>query len=150
MSDWKMVTKRECGSCTKCCEGHITATIRGQEVSPGKPCFLLQIGKGCTDYDNRPENPCKLFECEWLSNPEVPDWLYPDKSGVMIHTQVIDRIQYLRITAAPNMPSRSALTWFLLYGIKNNINICWIDAEGEHWSGDIMFEEAMNRRHKNE
>jgi hypothetical protein len=140
---------RTCGTCTKCCEGYITATIRGQEVSPGKPCFLLQIGKGCVDYDNRPDDPCKMFECEWLANMQVPDWLYPDKSGVIIHNQKIERIPYLRMTPTTNLPSRSALVWFLAHGIKNNINICWVDAEGEHWSGDTIFEEAMERRKDN-
>ena len=59
---------RQCGTCTKCCEGHLVGTINGKEMYPGKPCYLLQIGKGCSDYENRPEEPCKAFNCQWITN----------------------------------------------------------------------------------
>lgn len=147
LSDRQMVM-RSCGDCTKCCEGYVSGNVKGHEMFYGTPCFFLQQGK-CSDYENRPKDPCKSFECEWLSNPKVPDWLYPHKSGIIIHEQKIENHYYLRLTFAGNMPSVSALSWFLLYGIKNNINLCWVDSDGEQWSGDILFEEAMTRRETN-
>lgn len=150
MSDWKMVSKRECGSCTKCCEGYLKTTIRGEEVYPGKPCFLLQIGKGCTDYPNRPQDPCREFDCEWLVNPDFPDFFKPLDSEVIVHTQNIEKIHYLRMSFAGKMPTDEMINFFVAYGEKHNINICWVDSDGEHWKGDILFEEAMSRRQKSE
>lgn len=144
-----MVTSRECGTCTKCCEGYLKTTIRGQEVDRGKPCFLLQIGKGCGDYDNRPIDPCLEFNCEWLVNYYFPDFFKPLISGVIVHKQIVEEIPYLRITAAGKMPTDEIIEFFLSYGENHNLNLCWVDSYGEQWKGDIIFEEAMDRRKKN-
>lgn len=38
--------KRECGDCTKCCEGNLTFTIKDIKVYGGKPCPFVDIHKG--------------------------------------------------------------------------------------------------------
>ena len=75
---------RECGNCTACCGGTLAAMIRGYEMGPGKPCHFVKLGVGCKDYKNRPEKPCKIFQCKWLIDNSLPDSLRPDKSGVII------------------------------------------------------------------
>ena len=39
-----MAVKKECGTCTKCCEGWLGANIKGHEMYPGKPCFVAYSG----------------------------------------------------------------------------------------------------------
>jgi Fe-S-cluster containining protein len=86
---------RECGTCTKCCEGWLMADIEpeiipknrtagsigdiheqhiggGIGISPGRPCRFLNMDKdvndglGCTIYEHRPYEPCQRFKCAWL------------------------------------------------------------------------------------
>lgn len=135
---------RSCGDCTRCCEGHLYADVKGHIMSPGNPCPILQIGKGCSDYENRPENPCRTFNCQWISNPQVPEDLYPKTSGVLITVQQINDIKFMKLHCAPNEPTADQLTWFIMYGLKNKINIAWDTLLKKYWMGDTMFTKAMN------
>jgi len=79
---------RECGDCTACCEGWVEdrMEIDGQviEMAPEKPCVHC-VSNGCAIYDERPENPCRVFNCVWLENEaEFPDDMRPDRSGVIV------------------------------------------------------------------
>jgi len=76
---------RECGECTACCEGWLTGEIRGHKMMPGKNCHFLGCNR-CTIYEERPQDPCRNFECGWLQNKNniVPEWMKPSKSKVMI------------------------------------------------------------------
>lgn len=53
---------RECGRCTLCCK---VLAIKELDKPKGINCGLVQIGKGCGDYENRPPS-CREFECLWL------------------------------------------------------------------------------------
>lgn len=44
-------------------------------------CFHL-VPTGCAIYHDRPPV-CRRFECAWLSAPNLPDELRPDRSGVL-------------------------------------------------------------------
>ena len=76
-------TKRECGDCTACCEGWLSGVVHDREFYPGMPCHFKGCN-GCSIYENRPESPCKTYSCEWLKNDNVPEWMKPSKSGVII------------------------------------------------------------------
>jgi hypothetical protein len=75
--------KRECGSCTKCCEGWLFGQVKGQHFQAGRPCHF-KGENGCTIYEDRPENPCKLYTCEWLVNKNIPEWMKPSSCNVII------------------------------------------------------------------
>src|SRR5206468_6789493 len=56
--------KRECGTCTACCDGWVKGTIEGHDMFPGQPCFFR--GQGCcTIYERRPADPCRNLVCRW-------------------------------------------------------------------------------------
>lgn len=58
-------------------------TIQGNEVYPGKPC-PYSTGHNCAIYENRPEYPCRKFECGWLQkNSPLPEEYRPDKIGII-------------------------------------------------------------------
>jgi hypothetical protein len=76
-------TKRECGDCTACCEGWLSGVVNDREFYPGMPCHFKGCN-GCSIYEDRPESPCKTYSCEWLKNNNVPEWMKPSKSGVII------------------------------------------------------------------
>ena len=76
---------RECGTCTACCEGWLKGEIRGHKMYPGKNCHFLGCN-GCTIYEDRPQEPCRNFECVWLKDKSgiIPEWMKPELSKVII------------------------------------------------------------------
>lgn len=81
------MVQRECGECRACC------IIPGFKASPeeapfskppGEPCVHL-AEHGCSIYPERPPV-CRRFQCAWLSAPNLPDALRPDRCGVMFST----------------------------------------------------------------
>ena len=54
----------------------------------------MNIGKGCNDYKNRPDLPCKVFQCEWLINESIPKDFKPSKSNTIILKRYTDKNTY--------------------------------------------------------
>ncbi len=102
---------RSCGTCTICCGGWLTCTVRGQEIKPGVPCHFLGAG-GCTIYEERPANPCRGFFCAWrLEGNPFPESFRPDRLGVIIIArQWRDRQGYELISAGRD-PDENLLDW---------------------------------------
>lgn len=79
-----MEIARQCQPCTACCDGWVSMNIAGQEVFPGHPC-VHSTGKGCDDYANRPDDPCRRFVCGWaMRQSPLPEWMRPDQSGAIV------------------------------------------------------------------
>jgi len=137
---------RQCGECTACCEGWLIADINGKRMEPGTPCYLLQIGKGCSDYENRPENPCKGFECEWLRLPDLyPEEMRPDKVGAIFSLQEVDGVRYLRITEMGKRLDSEVLSHGVKITLAHKYNLYW-EIEGKmHWFGNNDFVTIMNK-----
>lgn len=54
------------------------------EMYPGKPCKHLDSGL-CTIYPERPDNPCRTFDCGWkLPGSSMPDDMRPDRCGAIV------------------------------------------------------------------
>jgi hypothetical protein len=146
---------RTCGECTKCCEGYLHSE---NELQVGDKVFklgntlcpILKIGKGCGDYENRPQNPCRGFECEWLRHPDVyPEEMRPDKNLVIFSQQEVDGVRYLRLTEAGARLDAEALSFGIKLTLQSRGNIYW-EVEGKmHWLGNRNFIQIMNK-HKEE
>mgnify|MGYP000107760900 CR=1 FL=1 len=98
---------KQCGSCTKCCEGWLAGNAYAHQFYPGVPCAYLD--NGCTIYKSRPEKPCKTFVCEWLVDESIPAYMQPNVSGAIIikHDDHVEMIEC-------DPPLRTqALEWFL-------------------------------------
>ena len=102
---------RSCGTCTACCGGWLTCTVRGQEIKPGVPCRFRGAGC-CTIYEERPANPCRTFFCAWrLQGNPFPESFRPDRLGVIIVArQWRDRPGYELISAGRD-PDENLLDW---------------------------------------
>lgn len=137
--------ERTCDGCTKCCEGWLIATIKGQPMYPGKPCQFVQIGKGCATYSTRPKNPCRTYKCAWLQNETIPEWIAPKTSGVIIAYQKIQDIVYVELTSTGQPVTDEVLTWFFLWGLQTVGNIKWWNNHGQyHYYGTQEFADAMS------
>ena len=141
--------KRECGTCTKCCEGWLSGDVRGHKMYPGKPCFFLEIGigkpSGCSDYENRPDDPCKKYKCFWIADENIPDEFKPEVSGVILDMMKIKGFDALRMISAPNDPDVDMLTWAFKHVFSTGVlNMFWTIEKQSHWIGTAEFVEMMN------
>jgi hypothetical protein len=102
---------RSCGTCTACCGGWLTCTVRDQEIKPGVPCRFRGAGC-CTIYEERPAIPCRSFFCAWrLQDNPFPESFRPDRLGVIIIArQWRDRPGYELISAGRD-PDENLLHW---------------------------------------
>lgn len=138
---------RSCGECTKCCEGWLVAVINGEEMHPGKPCQLLDADKGCSDYKNRPKDPCKNFDCMWKENKDLPEEFSPHKTGVIVTGQVVDGIHYLAAVHAGKDIEADFLSWFVAYCVSRKLNFEWKIKDRSTYIGSEDFTLAMNKRY---
>lgn len=141
----KVLEGRSCKDCTKCCDGTLKANIRGYEMDFGKPCFFVESGKGCKDYENRPKT-CRDFQCEWLVNPDIPIELAPNRVNAMFSTHEEDGISHLALTEAGSKLDSEVLTWALMYAMNKNINLLWSCNGGAFYIGEQNFVEQMNEK----
>jgi hypothetical protein len=137
--------ERSCGDCTKCCEGHLQMTIYGQEVKKDNPCRYLEVGKGCSIYEKRPKNPCKTYQCLWLKDPSIPDWVKPNLVNAIVDDYPMNGFPCIRVNEAGEKLPSDVLSWALEYAIINEKNIYWrIDGKA-HWLGSSEFCAEMER-----
>ena len=139
--------ERSCEGCTKCCEGWLSATIKGEDMYPGKPCQFVEIGKGCTIYEDRPRDPCKKFVCMWRVSEDVPLELKPSESNVIFVRHDIEGIPYLNAVEAGDIMNPLALSWFVSYCVSNKINAHWTVDEKAFWMGNDEFGRLMAQRY---
>ena len=75
---------RTCGDCTACCEGWVSA--KDLEMWAGRAC-KHRTETGCGIYADRPENPCKIFQCGWLNGTLPEDESFkPNQCGAIVLT----------------------------------------------------------------
>jgi uncharacterized cysteine cluster protein YcgN (CxxCxxCC family) len=135
--------ERTCGSCTKCCEGHLRGEVKGHLFFPGKPCHFLDLGKGCTIYEDRPKDPCVSYKCGWLVNVDIPEWLKPDAVNVIIDYRTIESYQYINLIEAGATVSAKVLNWFIQFALNNQLNAIWRVEGEENWIGNEGFIKAV-------
>ena len=102
---------RSCGTCTACCDGWLTANIRGHEMRVGVPCHFRGEG-GCAIYEDRPVDPCRGFHCAWrLSGNPFPESFRPERLGaIILAKQWRDRVAYYLVPAGRELDA-SLLEW---------------------------------------
>ena len=91
--------KRPCGSCTKCCEGTLTANVHGQMIGQGKSCCWLSKRTGCTVYETRAPV-CKDYICEWKRDLRIPEEFKPNLTNVIFTLRYLEggKGTYVRVT----------------------------------------------------
>lgn len=146
MSKLEVIQERSCGTCTKCCEGWLSANIKGHEMHPGKPCFFLADGK-CTDYEGRP-NTCKVYNCAWKSEPEtLPEWMRPDRTGVIISKITLPSradLTHYEVAESGGRLDVKTLNWLIQWSLDKGVNLFY-EIEGKHHAiGSPAFKQSMS------
>jgi hypothetical protein len=131
--------KRTCGSCTKCCEGYLTGEALGHKFYQGRPCHFVAVGKGCSVYSKRPKDPCITYKCGWLTNLDIPEWLKPEATNVIIDFRNIKGHSYINLIEAGSVVSSKILNWFIQYALNNKLNAVWSVEGGKNYIGTEDF-----------
>ena len=135
--------ERQCGSCTACCEGWLRTRVDGNELRPGKPCAHFKQG-ACSIYPTRPQDPCISYICGWLMSPELPDWLQPSVSKVILKPNMVwerpsSNINvHIAIAVGHRIPGKT-LQWLKRYSEQTGCNfICNVPVrENKEYTGEM-------------
>jgi hypothetical protein len=139
-------TKRECGDCTACCQGWLSGVVNDREFYPGMPCHFKGCN-GCSIYEDRPESPCKTYSCEWLKNDNVPEWMKPSESGVIItpkdwtHPDGSKQV-FLEILEMGKKIDSTVLNWLFRTYLRTQVPMKIQIEGGYNWYGTNEFFES--------
>ena len=133
--------KKYCGDCSECCKGWLSANIEGKEITPKHPCEHIVDNK-CSNYENRPKSPCKIFTCGWLSNPDsdlLPDWMRPDKSKFIFTKSVGIYENLIPIFLVGDEIPKKSLNWTKKFTEENELDFGIIKRIGETYKCKILY-----------
>ena len=145
-----IINNRSCGECTKCCEGHLAADIRGNYMGilpdgSKKPCVFLQLNKGCGEYEKRPVDPCRTFQCDWLTNPDMPESFKPSRSHAIAITRKVNNVEYTKILEAGRKLDSEVLSWYISDALEKGYNLAWSVFDNMFWIGNEEFNDMMEK-----
>jgi hypothetical protein len=106
---------RTCGECTLCCK---VMGVTSLQKPRDRWCQHCEPGKGCQIYEQRPAE-CREFRCLWLDWEWMPEDLRPDKSKVVLFSNVDDRVQAMVPPEYPAAVEKPAMK-LLLETIANH------------------------------
>jgi len=139
---------RECGDCGKCCDGRFKADILGIPMGNGIKCTYYDTKCGCTIYEDRPEHPCRSYNCEWLMNKDIPDWMKPTLSNVVISHKkhpTDDTLSYYDVMEHSKKMDSVVLNWVLRWALGNGKNIIY-EVDGKLYTiGNPQFLETIQK-----
>lgn len=141
--------KRECGTCTKCCEGYLTGEALGKTFYPGKPCHFVVIGKGCSIYAKRPKEPCVSYKCQWLINEDIPLWMKPSDIDAIIDVRKLNGVPFLNVKETGAPMQAKVLSWVFQYILEKGLNAIWEVNGGLNWAGSPEFVKLVEERNNN-
>ncbi len=137
-----MNQQRQCDECSECCKGWLTANIHGKEMSPGRPCHYM--GKvGCSIYNDRPKDPCMDYKCLWLVDKEIPEWLKPARSKVIMSWKNWSNGEYLEVKECGEKMDSTVLNWIYIYAGQNDFNLAIEVAGSWYFRGPTEFADEM-------
>ena len=143
--------QRNCDECTKCCEGWLEGNVHGHQMFRGCKCHFLETS--CQIYDQRPDEPCKNYNCVWLTDDKFPAWMKPNVSGIVVSkrknvfptTDGMKVLDYHEAIEAGGKIDASVLNWLIQWSTNNNVNLLY-EVDGKIYAvGCEDIRKAVNR-----
>lgn len=119
--------------------------VYGHKMYRGCGCHFLE--KKCTIYEERPEEPCRGYSCEWLTNDTFPGWLKPNVSGIIVSKRGIKiptlegmkEIEYYDAIETSGKIDSSVLNWLFQWSAEKQVNFAY-EVDGKmYFVGDEEF-----------
>lgn len=114
---------RQCGSCTKCCDGWLTVNVRGHVAKNGNPCKFR--GNGCCQiYVERP-SVCREFECGWLRDDGTlfEEWMKPEIVNIIFVFSRVGKLEWYELVETGKEVDTFILSYIIQKAINNKINL---------------------------
>lgn len=128
-----VIPARECGTCTKCCEGTVHGQVFGEPFYKGRPCSFCLINQGCSVYEQRPDDPCRTFKCSWLVDDSIPEWMKPNLSNAIITIKSTKSFDFPVLIPSSDGYSVDVVSWFILWGLPRYGHVVWYNKEGSRY-----------------
>lgn len=139
---------RSCDGCTRCCEGVLKTQVFGYDIGPGHGGCKFLGPKGCTVYDQRPIDPCRIFQCAWKENSRIPEFMKPDLSNVILMLRYLDTMPFYRMVKCVDNIEDSVYKWAEEFSQQGH-NIIAYDKYGKLliYSENRRFRELARQAH---
>lgn len=128
-----VIPARTCGTCTKCCEGAVHGSVFGHVFFKGSPCRYCVVGSGCSVYEDRPDDPCRTFNCAWITDDSIPEWMKPNISGAIVVVKKLGDFIFPVLIPTNDDYSINVLSQFILWGLGKYGNAVWFNSHGSHF-----------------
>ena len=138
---------RECGDCGRCCDGRLKANILGTPMGDGIKCTYYDTKCGCTIYDKRPDDPCRSYNCAWLLDESIPDWMKPSLSNVLITYKkhpTDESLSYYDVIEHSKKMDSVVLNWILHWAMGNGKNLIYEVDRQLYTIGNERFLQTIN------
>lgn len=112
----------------------------------GRPCHFVSE-HGCSIYKDRPKDPCVDYKCLWLVDTNIPEWIKPSISKVIVTLRPWGnnkQFTYWEIRECGTKIDSSVLNWFYSYCSSNNMQMRVQVGGGWHSMGPPDFQKEMN------
>lgn len=119
------------------------------EMRPGKACRHLCAGR-CSIYSDRPENPCRSFDCGWkVSGSPMPDDMRPDQCGaIVILGQDWRHWQVIRAVPVGGQIPESTLRRIKGFAMAQKMALIYHEHEYEHEYEQGLGDGSIRRTHR--
>lgn len=144
---------RECGTCKECCNGWLYGEAHGISFFPNHPCHYLDTTEsrcgGCTIYSERPAI-CRDFKCMWLTSQQIPLWMKPDKSKVIVYERAYEdvdgtykepgwKINWVSMVECGKDVDPTVLNWMFQQARNNEFNLHYQVKKTDYYMGSQEF-----------
>ncbi len=139
---------RPCGDCAACCLGWVKTKVNGVHIDVGRPCPHTD-GRKCLIHEQRPQEPCRNFFCGWAqAGSLLPDWLQPNRSGVIVIT---DRIHWQGrnvdiLVSAGRDPDAGLIDWYQRFSIRHGRPFIYQRREQWYAFGPQAFQRCISAK----
>jgi hypothetical protein len=125
--------KRQCGSCTKCCDGWLSVEVYGNKVGNGNPCIFKKEDCGCSIYQVKPQV-CQEFLCGWIRDDGTlfEEWMKPDIVNFILVYSRIGELNWYNLVQTGQDINTLMLSYVIQKALRQNINL-------EYWIGSTQF-----------
>lgn len=144
--------KRECGTCSMCCQGWLTGNIYEYTMGPHNPCHFVEDnspGGCCKIYEHRPAM-CSGYQCVWLQQPiAFPEWMKPEKSKVIVTQRTVEdavtkeEMVYWQIKECGEKIDSAVLNWIIRNVQSYKVNAQYEVGGQWYYMGSDSFMELM-------
>jgi hypothetical protein len=79
----------------------------------------------------------------WLSDINVPLWMKPSESGVILTWRTVEGVEFLEACETDRKMDSAILSWMIMLHVNHKVNIRYMIAGGWNWIGSEEFLRIM-------